>query len=268
VVSGLNVRDADTREIIAFLPKGQSAQYIGSTAGYYIVELSDGSQGEVSKSWAVKVEGSTSSTLRVATFNIQIFGKTKANKPEIMVELAAIIRKYDVVAVQEIKDKDGVVPQKFLQAINANGVEYAFVISERGGQQVDDQGSQEQYAYFYNTKTVKVLDAGGLFNDSAADHFQREPYIARFGSIKGALTFVLITIHTKPEEAVNEIKALHHVVELAQQAYAGEDDFMVLGDFNAGCDYTAPEDFNGHPIAEDYKWCIFWPIMNTHSGTS
>jgi hypothetical protein len=37
------------------------------------------------------------STVRLATFNIQVFGKTKASKPEIMAQLAAVIRQYDVI---------------------------------------------------------------------------------------------------------------------------------------------------------------------------
>ena len=43
---------------------------------------------------------------RIGAFNIQVFGKSKAGKPEVMDVLAKIIRTYDVVAIQEIRDKD------------------------------------------------------------------------------------------------------------------------------------------------------------------
>lgn len=129
VTSALNVRHLTTGEIVGQIPKGGQAQYMNSISGYYIVMLSDGTLGKVAKSWSRKVEGSTSSTLKVATFNIQIFGKTKAGKPEIMSELAEIVRGYDLVAIQEIKDKDGVVPPAFLELINTDGSAYAFTIT-------------------------------------------------------------------------------------------------------------------------------------------
>ncbi len=256
VTTGLNVRDVVTGDIIGYVPKGVTAKYISSIPSYYIIELENGTQGKVSKSWSTKIEGSISSTIKIASFNIQIFGKTKANKPDVMNELASIIRKYDIVAIQEIKDKDGVVPPNFLDLINSDGSEYSYIISERGGQQSDDQGSQEQYAYYYDNKTIKTLSSGSLYNDGTNDYFQREPYIARFGSVKGGLTFVLINIHTKPDEAIEEVRALHHVIKEAQINYPGEDDFMALGDFNASCDYASSTDFDNHPISEEYTWLI------------
>ena len=44
-------------------------------------------------------------TLRLGAFNIQVFGTTKASEPEVMDVLGMIIRTYDVVAIQEIRDK-------------------------------------------------------------------------------------------------------------------------------------------------------------------
>jgi hypothetical protein len=43
-------------------------------------------------------------TIKVGAFNLQIFGITKASKPEVMGVLSKIIRNYDVIAVQEIRD--------------------------------------------------------------------------------------------------------------------------------------------------------------------
>ncbi|AFU97810.1 endonuclease/exonuclease/phosphatase family protein [Simiduia agarivorans] len=256
VTTGLNVRALASDTVIAALAPGESATYVATIPQYYVIELADGRRGRVAKAWARYVEGTTQSILKIASFNIQIFGMTKAGKPAVMAELADIVRQYDVVAVQEIKDASQQVPTLFLNTINADGTHYAFLLSERGGQQPDDQGSQEPYAFFYNTDTVKPVDAGQLFDDAADDLFQREPFMARFASVQGGLTFVMITVHTKPEEAVPEIKALHRVVQTAQAHYLGEDDFVVLGDFNAGCDYASPAEFVGHAIASEYHWLI------------
>src|SRR5690242_9553368 len=66
-------------------------------------------------------EADEATTIKIATFNIQIFGKTKASKSAIMAQLVTIIRKYDVVAVQEIKDASGNAPKALLDAVNDNG---------------------------------------------------------------------------------------------------------------------------------------------------
>lgn len=42
--------------------------------------------------------------LRIGAFNIQVFGVTKASKPDVMMVLADIVRTYDIIAIQEIRD--------------------------------------------------------------------------------------------------------------------------------------------------------------------
>ena len=80
---------------------------------------------------------------RIATFNIKIFGETKMGKADVISELVNITLRYDMLVVQEIKDLDQTVPYDFLNAINAEANEtYALVLSERSGQQDDDQGGQ------------------------------------------------------------------------------------------------------------------------------
>jgi endonuclease/exonuclease/phosphatase family metal-dependent hydrolase len=130
------------------------------------------------------------------------------------------------------------------------------VVSERSGLQPDDANSQEQYAYYLNSKTLNVIEDAGLFDDSSGDLFQREPYVARFGAINGDFTFVLITIHTRPESAVEEAMALHDAVEWAKEQFPDEDDFITLGDFNASCDFANPLDFVGSPILDNYVWIV------------
>lgn len=199
----------------------------------------------------------TSDTIKIATFNIQIFGKTKASKPDILSQLAEIVREFDLVAVQEIKDKSGSTPPKFLSAINSAAAQYDDVVSERTGEQQDDASSREQYGYFFNTTTVQKMDDGVLYDDSLSDHFQREPFVARFKVKNGNFTFVLITIHTKPTRALKEIRALEFVVEWARGRYPDEDDFLVLGDFNADCTYASADELDTLGLSGDqFIWIV------------
>ena len=145
---------------------------------------------------------------RIATFNIKIFGETKMGKTDVVSELVNITLRYDMVVVQEIKDMDQTVPYDFLDAINAETNEtYAMVLSERSGQQEDDEGGQEQYAFYYRTSRF-TFEESWLHNDSELDEFQREPFIASFNLLSKNGTNIenitLITVHTKPAQAVNE----------------------------------------------------------------
>jgi endonuclease/exonuclease/phosphatase family metal-dependent hydrolase len=204
-------------------------------------------------------------TLRIATFNIQVFGQSKANKPDVMRQLVDLIRQYDVVAIQEIKDASGETPQRLLDAINDTGGDfYDLLLSPRTGVQPDDLSSQEQYAVVYRKSTLSALPGDTLFDDSASDLFQREPYITHLKARQGNFSFALIDIHTRPQSAVAEIDALHEVVQWAQGAYPGEDDFIVLGDYNAGCDYASPTQLDE---LEFRGPAYFWIVPDDNDST-
>ena len=49
----------------------------------------------------------TPDSIKIASFNIQIFGQSKASDQEVMNILVQIIRNFDIVAIQEIRDAAG-----------------------------------------------------------------------------------------------------------------------------------------------------------------
>lgn len=204
-----------------------------------------------------------SEVARIATFNIKVFGKTKMSKPEVVSQLVDTVLKYDLVAIQEIKDIDQTVPYEFLDEINnASEDNWNMSLSPRSGTQEDDQSSQEQYAYYYNTNVFREIAQGVLYNDSEHDDFQREPYISTFellnmsGNSSG-FDFTLITIHTKPASALREIDALHTVVESYRENNTEESDLVILGDLNADCSYASTQELWESPLRlPQYKWLV------------
>lgn len=197
-------------------------------------------------------------TIKIATFNIRVFGTAKARKPAVMAQLAAVIRKYDVVAIQEVKDASGAAPRMLLHAVHsAPGRTYRMLLSDRTGREPDDRRSQEQYAIYYDTTTIEALPDDRLFDDSAHDLFQREPYLVHLRVKSGGFAFVLIDIHTRPESAVAEIGALNDVFGWAKEIYSDEDDFIALGDYNASCDYASPVQLDALAIrGPGYFWIV------------
>jgi endonuclease/exonuclease/phosphatase family metal-dependent hydrolase len=197
---------------------------------------------------AVVVPEPASVEVRLATVNIQVLGPTKAAKPEVMVTLAAVIRRYDLVAVQEIKDISGRAPPALLEACNADGPEYALALSERTGREPDDRQSQEQYAYYYRRDRLEPVGEGVLYDDSAVEHFQREPFLQQFRVVGTERTFVMLNVHTRPRAAVSEIAAMEHVFAWAKTRYGANATVIAVGDFHAGCGYASEEELDALPI--------------------
>ncbi len=172
----------------------------------------------------------TNGTIKLAAFNLQVFGTTKAGKPEVMGVLSKIIRNYDVIAVQEIRDSSQTALPLLKNAVNSMGKpQYDYVVSERLGRTT----SKEQYAYIFNTQTMQVIGSPYVYPDTN-DLFQREPYVSEFKAKNGNFDFVLVTIHTDPDTATQEINDLPKVVEDAKGRYQAEGDFIIMGDKSWG----------------------------------
>jgi len=180
----------------------------------------------------VPVSRSTGDTIKVASFNIQVFGTSKLAKPDVMAVLAKVIRRFDVVAIQEIRSVDDSVIPRFIQMINADGSKYHFVIGPRLGR----TNSKEQYAYLYDTNRLEVDPASVFTYPDPSDRLHRTPLAARF-RVRGipsekAFSFYLVNIHTDPDETTTELNALGEVFLGMQRNTLGEDDIIVLGDLN------------------------------------
>ena len=190
-------------------------------------------------------------TIKVAAFNVQVFGRTKREKADVMAILVNITRQFDLVLIQEIRDSSETTAPLFLEMINeAEGPDYAYVRSPRLGR----TSSKEAYAYFYNTETVNHTEGSDRVYDDADDVFEREPYIASFSS--GGFDFTLVGIHTKPDDADNEIGNLTVVVASVLAGDPDEADVIVLGDLNADGSYF-DEGGTSNPLqASEYNWAI------------
>jgi endonuclease/exonuclease/phosphatase family metal-dependent hydrolase len=171
-------------------------------------------------------------TVRIATFNIQVFGVSKMEKPHVMQVLADVVRRFDVVAIQEIRSVDDTVMPRFVALINSAGAQYDFIIGPRLGR----TNSKEQYAFVFDTTRIE-FDPRSIYTVAdPQDLLHREPLATRFRA-RGvppnqAFTFTLVNIHTDPDETSTELDALAQVFVGVQQNGTGEDDVILLGDLN------------------------------------
>jgi deoxyribonuclease-1-like protein len=112
---------------------------------------------------------------------------------------------------------------------------------------------------------MQVIRSPYVYPDSN-DIFQREPYVTEFKAKNGKFDFVLITIHTDPDTATQEINDLPKVVEDAKSRYQGEEDFVIMGDLNADCTYFK-ENIQSPLRNCDYYWIINNSVDTTTKST-
>jgi len=170
--------------------------------------------------------------IRIASFNIQIFGLTKSQKPEVLKVLADVVRKFDIIAIQEIRTKDERVIPAFLAWVNSTGRKYNYIIGPRVGRTV----SQEQYLYVYDTETISLTPDSSYSMSDPGDRLHRAPLVTHFRAVnhegQPGFSFSLVNIHTDPDETRTELDAMGDVFMAMQNAGGQEDDIIILGDLN------------------------------------
>ena len=182
----------------------------------------------------------TTSTILLGSFNMERLGPSKLSDPWVMEKFAAIISRFDVIALQEITSKDQRTLPILVDLVNRSGVNYSYTISRRIGR--EGNSYQEQYAFVYDASRI----AGGadycyVVNDED-DILHREPFVGRFRSLypNQPFSFSLINMHTDPDEVNGEIDVLATVFKNVRQFEYPEDDVILLGDLNVGPNKMEP----------------------------
>ena len=201
---------------------------------------------------------SAGDTIRIASFNIQVFGESKASKPQVMGVLAEVVRRFDVVAIQEIRSKNQQLLPSFVELINATGRHYDYVIGRREGRTT----SKEQYAFIFDTASIEI-DRGATYSvNDPSDFLHRPPLVSAFRArgppTDQAFTFSLINIHTDPDETDQELNALDEVFWAVLGDSRGEDDVILLGDLNVD-----DEHLGGLGEISGVAWMISGVTTNT-----
>jgi len=202
--------------------------------------------------------GKPTDSITIATFNIQVFGESKIAKPQVVDVLAKVVRRFDIVAVQEVRAKsDSVIPQ-FLSAINADGSRYQFVIGPRLGRTV----SKEQYTFIYDSTRIEIDPSSVGTSPNPGDRLHRPPMHARFrvraNLAESGFSFWLVDTHTDPDEVALEVNALAEVFQEMKALRPDEDDVILLGDLNAG-----PPQFGKIKQIPGIGWAVSGVTTNT-----
>lgn len=200
--------------------------------------------------------------IRIATFNVQVFGPEKSGNRIVQARLTEICRKFDLIALQEIRSVQKNLLPEFVQNLNSRGGQYGFVISPRVGR----SKNKEQTAYVFDQSRIQLDDSFSYTINDPDDVLRREPFVGWFRTrgpqMEHAFTFTLANFHLDSQQPELELAYLTELHRIIRKDGRGEDDVILLGDFNA--DGRSLE-FAGQKAGLD--WVIAGTATNTR-GTA
>ncbi len=163
--------------------------------------------------------------LRVCSFNIRVFSDKSRDDNELDY-ITKLLEACDITALQELRDEN--VLRRTVAMLERRGYPAAYDISPPVG-----RGVKEHYAFLYRADKVRQTSPGRLYPEQR-DEFIREPYFASFRA--GEFDFTLLTIHLlygkSERDRRPELEELARVYAYVQDADPGEQDIILLGDFN------------------------------------
>ncbi|VVC00132.1 Endonuclease/Exonuclease/phosphatase family protein [uncultured archaeon] len=156
---------------------------------------------------------------RIASWNLQAFGDSKASDSNLLNYYASKMRDYNIVVVQEIRDADGSAFKKLCALLP----DYNCLASSRAG----TTSSKEQYGIIF--RGAGILEQHDYNEPGFRMKFERPPFAVKFRL--GQHTFTVLILHAKPSDVERELENLQALAD----SLGGE--VIVLGDLNADCDY-------------------------------
>lgn len=158
-------------------------------------------------------------TFRLGTWNLQVYGDSKASNPEKFPVIVETIQSFDIIALQEIRDADGSSIDVLCDALP----EHECLVSSRAG----NTQMKEQYVIAYKPQFTYLGHKD--YNPELSGIFNRPPYLATFSW--NDVEFSLVTMHTDPDVVSAEMAVLDDMFNTYME------NIILLGDLNTDCDY-------------------------------
>jgi hypothetical protein len=175
----------------------------------------------------------SSDRLRIATFNLQVFGRTKSSHLPTMQALARICRQFDVIAIQEVAGPGQDALALLVEEMNRFGPQYSYLSSRPLGR----SAYKQQYAYIYNRQLLHADLARCCAIEDPDDLFEHPPFVGFFQvreeHSETPFSFTLVNVRIDAENPDRELELLDEVHALIANGTRAEDDVIVLGTFQA-----------------------------------
>mgnify|MGYP001384057863 CR=1 FL=1 len=177
--------------------------------------------------------------ISIAAWNMQVFGRAKAENSTLMEGYADLIDEYDMVLVQEIRDETGTAFSELCSLLPG----YSCFTSSRSGR----TSSKEEYGVIYKSSRIRVVSYQDM-NPDPLDRWERPPLALEIkaGSENSSAIFIYV-LHAKPSDVFSELNHLENLIENASEPT------IIIGDLNADCSYFNREKSQ---LFESWNWLI------------
>jgi hypothetical protein len=176
----------------------------------------------------------TIKSIKIASWNLQIFGIKKAGEVDVMNFYKQKLSPYDIIFIEEVRDSSGTAFKSLCLMFNG----YNCNISERDGR----SNSKEQIGVIYKD----YINVVSLYNiPDPNDVYERSPTKIIINVSNIIYTFYVV--HTKPDDVVNELRGL--------ETFSNNDSYntIIIGDLNADCDYYNTKQTK---LFKEWEWLI------------
>ena len=188
--------------------------------------------------------------LLIASWNIRAFGNLtrkwasfEGDSPKrdlhAVLVIAEIIKRFDVVAIQEVKSNI----RALRDTLKILGSNWSLILTDVAK---GDSGNGERMAYIFDTRRVQMSGLAGelvvpnewynkITSQALDEQFVRTPYAVSFRS--NDKTFILVTLHIKygkkSSERIKELKGIAQwLSDWASNINVYHQNLIALGDFN------------------------------------
>lgn len=172
-------------------------------------------------------------TIRIATFNVDPLDPPKVANRIVAGHLVSVVRRFDIVALQNIQSEGTGLLSQLIEQVNADGRHFQFAVGP-----VESGLRDEPYsAFVYDMSTVEIDPSTVCLVDDPLKRLRHRPLVAAFRT-RGpqpseAFTFTLINARTSLDRAAQELDLMDDVYRAVRDDGRNEDDVILLGDLNA-----------------------------------
>ena len=171
--------------------------------------------------------GQALADIKIGTWNIGHLS-TRSNKD--IISIAKVAKQVDFLAIQEVMSEEAL--HKLVHELSVQSRhKWSSMVSHPIGR----SSYKEMYGFIWRDDAISYEDGAVVYLDNR-DVFEREPYSARFKSLKDDTYFVAATVHIlygkSKANRTPEINALSEYWSWLKEAYSESNQFFLMGDFN------------------------------------
>nr|WP_236649473.1 deoxyribonuclease I [Rhodopirellula sp. SM50] len=187
--------------------------------------------------------------LRIGSWALSGFGPSKLASEHCRLNLIRMIRKFDVIALQQITAAERDLIPRLVDEINEGGRSFDFALGAPSG----PTDRSEQLAILFNVNRVQIDRSQTYTVADPENQMTYDPLVVWFRAaqptVDSAWTFSVVNVRINLARAPVEVALLPGIFASVRADGRGEDDVVMAGLFQADDSYLIPRVMGGDVVA-------------------